>query len=78
MTGKATKTAIKMQECKSTNVAAHGYDDATKTLAIKFGNGATYHYANVPKEVHAKLCGCESIGKFVGAHLRGKYPATRQ
>jgi hypothetical protein len=69
---------IKMTDVKSSNVAAHGYDEATKTLAIRFKGGGLYNIAGVPKELYDKFCGCESFGRFFQGEVRGKYKAERQ
>lgn len=70
---------IKMCDCKSRNIAAYGYDEASKTLAVKFkSSGKTYHYADVPKSVFEQLGGADSVGKFFAAHIRLKYKASPQ
>lgn len=56
---------ITMTPCESSQISHHGYDPATKTLALTFvGGGATYHYDDVPQEVYDGLCNAESIGRF--------------
>lgn len=68
---------IPMQECESSNIAAHGYDATSKTLAIKFkGTGAVYHYHEVPADVAHELANAESIGRFFGQHIRPKFKHT--
>jgi len=63
---------ITMQPVTSNQVAAIGYDPATKTLAVTFtrGAGAIYHYPNVEPEVHAEFLAAESIGSFFGKHIK--------
>jgi hypothetical protein len=60
----------------SSNVAAVGYDEATKTARVRFHNGAVYRYADVPKELHESIMAAPSVGKAVVA-LR-KFPTTRE
>jgi hypothetical protein len=64
--------AIPLTPVTSNQVAAIGYDPATKTLAVTFtrGAGAVYHYPNVEPKVHADFMAAESIGKFFGAHIK--------
>lgn len=75
---KAEKPSIAMAPCKSKSVAAAGYDLASRTLALRFRNGTTYHYAGVPAEVAAALATADSVGKFVQAQVKGKYRAEKQ
>jgi hypothetical protein len=66
---------------ESSQVAAVGYDEATKTLAVTFtrGTGAIYHYLNVEPQLHRDFMAAESIGSFFGKHIKPlafkKYPA---
>jgi hypothetical protein len=56
----------------SNQVAAIGYDGASKTLAVKFtrGTGAIYHYPNVEPQTHADFVAATSIGTFFGKHIK--------
>lgn len=59
---------------KSSNIAAHGYDAATRTLAIDFvGGSATNLYHDVPPEIAEKLLKADSTGKFFSANIRGVF-----
>lgn len=72
---------IQLVPVVSNQVAAIGYDEATKTLAVQFTRGAAafYHYPNVSKETHEAFMKAESIGKYFGANIQSlpfdKYPA---
>lgn len=59
--------------CKSSQIASHGYDPATKTLEVEFKTGAVYQYADVPAEVAAGFSDCDSVGKHFGQAVRGKF-----
>ncbi|HXC40159.1 MAG TPA: KTSC domain-containing protein [Burkholderiales bacterium] len=78
---KPTTPTIGMQACASSLLTHHGYDAATKTLAVTFKHGGTtYHYANVSPEQYAALTGADSIGKHFAAHIKGKpdrHPHTK-
>jgi hypothetical protein len=71
---------IELAPVKSSQVAAIGYDAATKTLAVRFahGAGAIYHYPDVEPETHAAFVAAESIGSYFGTHIKPlpfkKYP----
>ena len=68
---------IALQKVESSNVSAYGYDALSRTLAIEFKSGGVYHYAGVPVDVYARLVDAKSIGKFIGAEIRGKFKHTR-
>lgn len=62
---------IKMCPCSSSQLSEYGYDEATKTLAIKFKHGGSvYHYDNVAPELYADLCAAESKGSFFGKRIK--------
>ena len=64
---------------KSSNIAATGYDPHSKTLAIKFkGGNKTYHYAGVPHDLFDQMNKAESVGKFVGGQIVGKFKHALQ
>lgn len=74
---------------KSSQIASIGYDAGTSTLEIEFptrgeaprggatGVGSVYQYSDVPPNVHADLMAAESVGKFFGANIRGKFKYTK-
>lgn len=70
--------AFNFKPAKSSNVEATAYDQASQTLAVRFKGGKIYHYANVPQEIHTGLGKAESIGKYIGAHVVGKFTHTLQ
>lgn len=72
------KPAITLTPVKSSNVAATGYDAPTQTLHVQFKGGKTYAYANVPQEVHTAMHKSDSIGKFIGTHVVGKFAHSLQ
>lgn len=47
---------------ESSNIAAFGYDPATKTLAAEFTNGTLYTYDAVPQEIFGQILAAESKG----------------
>lgn len=75
---KAKHPIIPVNAVKSSNVGAIGYDAATKTLAVQFISGATYHYAGVSPELHAELGKAKSVGAFVASRIvKGGFGATK-
>lgn len=70
--------AIAMQPCKSSQLAAAGYDEPSQTLAVQFVSGGTYRYAGVPAQVFTELLQAPSIGSYFAHHVRGKFTSTKQ
>lgn len=66
---------IPMTGLKSSAVSAYGYDAASKTLAVTFKGGRTYRYADVPQGFVDGIAGADSVGKYLGAGVRGFKPA---
>lgn len=63
---------------KSSQIVAVGYDAGTKILEIEFpgrkdGPGSVYQYSAVPPETHQALMGADSVGRYFGVHIRGKF-----
>lgn len=76
MTTKAP--TVHLTPCTSAAMTAHGYDAATRTLAIQFKAGNAPHlYADVPPEVAEGLATAESKGKYLAQHIRGKFLAPK-
>lgn len=62
---------IKMSACESTQISEYGYDETTKTLAIKFKHGGSvYHYDDVSPELYAEFNAAESKGSFFGKRIK--------
>lgn len=71
--------AIDMKPVTSSSIKAHGYDAASKTLAVQFvGSDHVYHYAGVPQADADALGKADSIGKHFASAIRDKFKGTRQ
>lgn len=57
----------------STNVDYAEYDEVNELLRVKFRRGKAYEYAGVPLVVWDGLVGALSVGKFLAAHVYGKF-----
>jgi hypothetical protein len=63
--------AIPMTPVESHQIAAIGFDAATKTLAVTFNRGtAIYHYVDVEPTVHSAFMAADSKGGFFGQHVK--------
>lgn len=75
-----TSTPEKGAEDKrfSSQIAAHGYDLAHKTMRIEFKHGSSqYDYHHVEPEKAASILACESFGRWVEANLKGVHHYER-
>ena len=62
---------------KSSNIESVAYDPATRELHVRFKNGGTYSYEDVPAEKHAALMAAPSVGGYLHAHVRQAHKAKR-
>ena len=53
------------------------YEDASRTLFLRFTSGAWYAYLDVPQSVFAALLTAESKGGFFQAAVRDHYAFVR-
>lgn len=70
---------MKRTPVESSQIAAIGYNPATKELELEFKSYAktprppsVYRYANVTPDDHAALLNAESIGKHFGATIKSQ------
>jgi hypothetical protein len=61
----------------SSNVAAVGYNEQRETLGVRFLNGSEYEYSGVDKDMALALRDATSVGKFLHAFIKGRYPYER-
>lgn len=54
----------------SSSIAAVGYDARAAILAIRFHNGAEYHYSRVPVELFTGLLNAPSVGTYYHQKVR--------
>ena len=59
-------------EVKSSQLVSVGYDAEKQIMEVEFKN-AVYRYTDVPPETHAALMSAESLGKYFGKEVRGKF-----
>ena len=63
----------------SSQIAAHGYDPISHTLAVRFHKGsAVYHYKGVPQDEADKFARAPSLGQHLHAHIKNKFHFERQ
>jgi len=77
MEKQTTVVDIQLKPVKSSQIAAIGYDETSKTLAVKFTNGkAEYRYANVSPDLFDGLLKSKSAGSFFNGNIRNKFKHT--
>jgi hypothetical protein len=57
----------------SAPIAAVGYDEAHKVLAIAFTSGGVWEYADVSRATYEALLSAESMGRYFTYRIRGHY-----
>lgn len=66
-------TAIPTTPVESSNIAAIGYDAASKTLQVDFKTGKRYQYQNVPPELLTEFQQADSVGQYFAANIRKEF-----
>ena len=68
---------MKRTHVDSSSISSVGYDETAHLLEVKFNNGRTYDYENVPREVYDAFMAADSHGRFFNHVIRNGFP-TRQ
>ncbi|MCI0470087.1 MAG: KTSC domain-containing protein [Candidatus Aminicenantes bacterium] len=58
----------------SSNVESIGYDESSQILRVRFLNGTTYDYKNVPPMEFEQLKIAHSIGAYLHRNIKNNYP----
>jgi hypothetical protein len=58
-------------------IAQVEYDDASRTLFIRFTGGGWYAYLDVAPELYSRLMQAPSLGRFFQQQVRGRYRYAR-
>jgi hypothetical protein len=70
-------TTIPLEPVESSMLQSVGYDAGTRTLRVKFKDGAMWDYADVDEPTFRKLHAAPSIGGYFIAHIRAKFQGRR-
>lgn len=71
------ETAPRLSPVESSSIAAVGYDAAEQTLWVRFVNGATYRYRDVPPATYEDFMRAESKGRYFNSEIRDLYQFDR-
>lgn len=67
-----------IRQIESSSVDAIGYDPGSGKLYVRFvGSGRAYVYYGVPASVYDAFMAADSKGRFVNAHVKGRYEYRR-
>lgn len=58
------------QRLGSSSIAQAGYEASSATLALRFHNGAMYHYKPVPELLYVGLIEAPSAGRYFHQNIR--------
>jgi hypothetical protein len=61
---------VELQKVRSSAIDAIGYDDSTGTLVVRFKDGGTYEYSDVPKTRYVELMTASSLGSYFDRFIR--------
>lgn len=62
-----------MMHVNSSAINAVGYDPMTRRMKIKFTQGDTYDFCNVPEHIYNDLMRASSKGSYYNDHIRDRY-----
>jgi hypothetical protein len=68
---------MNMIQVSSTNLAAIGYEETSRTLRVEFRNGGTYDYYDVPQSEFEGLRNATSHGEYLARNIKGRYRYAR-
>lgn len=71
--------SVERKTVDSSQIKSVGYDEATQTLEVEFksAGASVYQYRGVPPDMADALVRSESVGRFFGQHIRGRFDHER-
>jgi hypothetical protein len=69
---------MEREPVKSSQLKSVGFDAESGILEVEFNGGGIYRYLSVTKETHQGLMEAQSIGKYFGQQVRGKFKFEKQ
>lgn len=65
---------MEMIPVSSSAIAAAGYDPVSRRMRIRFAQGQTYDFCDVPQYVFDGLMNARSKGTYYNDNIRDRYP----
>jgi hypothetical protein len=66
-----------MKPVSSSNVQSVGYDEANRTVYVRFLNGTVYCYKDVPMHEFEGLLNAPSVGSYLHRNFKNIFPYER-
>ncbi len=63
---------------ESSNILSVGYNKEKEVMRIVFKGGSAYRYYGVDEELFVSATSSLSVGKFVHAHVKGKFESVKE
>ena len=64
---------MEMIRVNSDAISAVGYDPVSRRMKVKFKQGKTYDFCNVPERIFNGLLSAGSKGAYYNDHIRDRY-----
>jgi hypothetical protein len=74
---KAELFSVEWQPVSSSNVAAVGYVPDFARLHVRFHNGSSYVYLDVPESIYNGLLGAASVGRYLHLMVKNRFGFIR-
>ena len=72
------QSKLALHKVSSSQISEIGHDPSSNTMAVRFKHGGTlYHYKGVSAEKFEQFKTSESIGSFLGKHIKGQHDFTK-
>lgn len=66
-----------MPNVQSSHISTIDYNADSRTLTVKFTNGAVYQYLAVPQFIYTALNLAPSKGEYFAKYIKGKYQVKK-
>ena len=72
-----SRSPTEWQQADSSSIDRFRYDSANRRLWIRFHNGYTYYYSDVPATTYENFLRASSKGRFFIDNIRKRFEHTR-
>lgn len=62
---------------ESSMFEGHHYDPNTRALTVRYKNGATHVYDDVPMEKHTAFVGAQSPGRYFNERIKNQFASRK-
>lgn len=68
---------IELNPVESSNIAAVGYDEASRTMRVEFKNGSQYDYPDVDQVLVDEFLDADSVGRYFQQNIRNSFQGLK-